>query len=146
MAQLLHELLKAMIERHHLFSTKLNGSFNIAVKSVKKVLRESGFEVISEINFSNLIEDRLGIKVKKYHILEISNPFMAYQSLLTDLKAGLFVPFRIVIFEDYDGNINVSLINPEGTAGFTENMVFELVAAEASEKLKKAIGSLEKPT
>ena len=135
-----------MIGRNHFFSFRLHGSFDKTMKIVKNALRKAGFEVISEINFSNLIEDRLGIKVKKYHILEISNPFMAYQSLLTDLKAGLFVPFRIVIFEDYDGNINVSLINPEGTAGFTENMVFKLVAAEASEKLKKAIGSLEKPT
>lgn len=131
-----------MVERNYLFSTKLNGSFNEAVKGVKKALREAGFEVISEIKFSDLIEDRLGIKVKKYLILEILNPFMAYESLLSVLEAGLFVPFRVVVFEDSDGNITASLFNPKETARFTENTVFKLIAAEASEKLRNAIGSL----
>ncbi len=56
-----------MLKRKHLFSTTLNSPFNKAIKDVKKALREAGFEVISEIKFSDLIEDRLGIKVKISH-------------------------------------------------------------------------------
>jgi len=132
-----------MLERNHLFSTRFNGSFNETVKGVKKALREAGFEVISEIKFSDLIEDRLGIKVKKYVILEILNPFMAYQSLLTTLEAGLFVPFRIVVFEDCDGGITISLINPDEMTKFTGNMVFKLIASEAWKRLRNTISSLQ---
>ena len=132
-----------MIERNHLFLTKLNISFNKTLKNVKKALREAGFEVVSELNFSDLIEDRLGIKVKKYIILEVLNPFMAYQSLLTDLEVGLFMPFRIAIFEDCSGNITISLVNPEETARLTENIVIKLIVGEACEKLRNTIGSLE---
>ena len=68
-----------MAERNHLFSTRLNSSFNKAIKGVKKALREAGFEVISELNFSDFIKDCLGIRLdKKYIILEVCHPFIAY--------------------------------------------------------------------
>ena len=132
-----------MLDRSHVFSIKVNKSYVKAIKDEKKALNNDGFEIVSEINFSDIINERLSIKVKKYLILEILNSFIAYQSLLTVREAGLFVPYRIAIFEDNDGNITISLLNPEQTAGITENMVLKLIAGDEWEKLRNTISTLQ---
>lgn len=136
--------MKVMLKKNCLCSIKLDGPFEKVRKKVKKALQETGFEVVFEINFSELIENRLGIKIKEYLILEILNPFMAFQLLLTSQQAGLFIPFRIVMFEDNEENITVSVLNPGEVTNLTDNVILKVIAGEASEKLINTFASLQK--
>jgi len=132
-----------MLPESYLFLSKLNTPIKRAVKEVKESLQKSGFRIVSELNFSDFIKDCLGIRLdKKYIILEVCHPFIAYKSLLTTLDTGLFLPIRIVIYEDESGDTVISALNPEQVAGLIQNEVFKLVVKEASEKLKYTISSL----
>lgn len=134
-----------MLKKNCLCSIMFNDSFYKVVKNTKRALQEAGFEVIYEINLSELIENRLGIKINKYLILEILNPYTAFQFILTELQAGLFIPFRIVILEDNEENITVSALNPEEAASLADNEILKLMAGEASEKLINTFASLQNP-
>lgn len=138
-------MLKVMLKKNCLCSIKLDGPFYKVIKRIKKVLKETNFEVISEINFSELIEDRLGVKVNKYFLLEILNPFIAYQFLLIEPEAGLFIPFRLVICEDNSESITVFVLDPEEATNLTDNAILKLIADEAYEKLINTFASLQKP-
>lgn len=131
--------------KQRLCSIKLDGPFDKVRKKINRALQETGFEVICEINFSELIENRLGIKIKEYHILEILDPYTAFQFLLTELQAGLFIPLRLVICEDNSERITVFVLDPEEATNLTDNAALKLIGGEASEKLVNTLAGLRGP-
>lgn len=136
--------MKVMLNKNCLCSIKLAGPFDKARKKINEALHETGFEVIYEINFSELIENRLGIKIKEYLILEILNPYMAVQFLLTEPQSDLFIHFRIIIREHDAESVSVFVLAPKAVTNLDDNTILKLIAREASEKLTNSLARLQK--
>lgn len=135
-----------MYDSSNLFSITIGCKYEKAIKTIRKILQKGGFEIVSEINISKLIKAKLGIKYHNYVILEILTPFMTYKSMLTDIKAGLFIPIRLIIVEENYRKITISILNPDKDYILTENRFLKLILLEEMEKLRNTIINIQIPS
>jgi uncharacterized protein (DUF302 family) len=91
---------------------QLPGPFDEAVSRVKEALREEGFGVFTEID-----------------------------ALEAELRAGLLLPCKVVVYEDGDST-TVAAFDPEAATRLANNLALEGVAREAKARLTRALERL----
>jgi uncharacterized protein (DUF302 family) len=74
-------------------------SFADSLALLRDLLHNEGFRVVAEIQFHREFERHVGLPWRSYTVLVVWNPFLAYQGVLSDRDAGIFMPFNIVVAE-----------------------------------------------
>ena len=121
------------------FSAVLGISYEGAISRVKDALKEEGFGVLTEIDVKETLNKKLGIEFRRYIILGACNPPYAHRSLEADLDVGLLLPCNVIVYETDDGKAYVAAINPVFALEIIQSQELRSIAAEVSEKLKRAI-------
>ena len=124
------------------FSKTLNTSFEEAENKVKEELKKEGFGVLTEIDVQATLKTKIGEDFRKYKILGACNPNLAHKALLAEAQIGTMLPCNIVIQENEDKKVEVSVVDPIKSMQAIKNQELESVATEAQGKLKKVIESL----
>lgn len=60
------------------------------------VLQEYGFGILSEINMTNTLKEKLDVEIEEYVIFQVCNPNFAYKILEIDRNMGIYLPCSIV--------------------------------------------------
>jgi uncharacterized protein (DUF302 family) len=124
------------------FERRLDGAFDTAVAKVREALAAQGFGIITEINVTVTLKEKLGVDFRPYIILGACNPSLAYEALMEDDKVGVMLPCNVIVQAFDDGGIQVAAIDPVTTMKAAENGRLEAVAQRVSERLKAVITSL----
>ncbi len=82
------------------FSVRTTLGFQESWDLLRRKLQRDDFRIVSEVHFHHEFEKRVGLQWRKYTVLIIGSPFLAYQALLSDRDGGLFVPFKLSVAED----------------------------------------------
>ena len=93
------------------FSTIIPKPIAEADTLVRSALKEEGFGVISEINMSEKLHEKLGVDYPPSVILGACNPKIAYQALQDNTDVALALPCNVVLREE-DGKTIVSALLP----------------------------------
>ncbi|HPF51752.1 MAG TPA: DUF302 domain-containing protein [Draconibacterium sp.] len=124
-------------------NTTVNGkSFEEAIASVTEELKKEGFGVLSTIDMSGAFKNKLNVDFKKYTILGACNPHYAYKVLQTEDKLGVFLPCNVVVEENDNGSVDISIVDPVSSMTKVDNKHVEGFAAEVQEKLQLVINNL----
>lgn len=83
-------------------------SFEDTVILLRELLRVEGFRVVAEIPFHREFDRHVGLPWSRYTVLVVWNPFLAYQAVLSDRDAGIFMPFNFVIAENGSSTLVVA--------------------------------------
>ena len=75
-------------------------SFEDTLTLLRELLRVEGFRVVAEIPFHREFQRHVGLQWQNYTVLVVWNPFLAYQAVLSDRDAGIFMPFNFVVAEN----------------------------------------------
>ena len=75
-------------------------------------------------------------KAKRYHI---GNPLIALQMTQHDIRAGLYAPLTVLVYETGPSTVRVEFDRPSSLFGQFENPAVTRVATELDTKLSKAI-------
>jgi uncharacterized protein (DUF302 family) len=127
------------------YRVRIQASFDDAVDAVITALKREGFGVLTQIDVKNTLKEKLGEDFKPYKIIGACNPHLAHRALMTDPAVGVMLPCNVTI-EEADGEILVSLANPEGmlTAGdLGSNPAMQEIALEANDRIKQVVVHLE---
>nr|WP_288931622.1 DUF302 domain-containing protein [uncultured Allomuricauda sp.] len=125
------------------FSTILNEKdFEKAIEKVTLELKNEGFGILTEIDITQTLKNKLGVDFKKYRILGACNPPAAYEALTHEEKIGLFLPCNVVVLENENGEIEVAAVDPVASMIAVKNEKLASVAQEIQQKLKNAIEKL----
>ncbi|GAA4292952.1 DUF302 domain-containing protein [Aestuariibaculum suncheonense] len=116
--------------------------FDNAIEQVTLALKAEGFGVLTEIDITQTLKNKLGVDFKKYRILGACNPPYAYQALSHEDKIGLFLPCNVVVMENDNGAIEVAAVDPVASMIAVKNDSLGNVATEIQDKLKAVIDSL----
>jgi len=126
------------------FSTTTSKSYDEAVAAVTDALQEQGFGVLTEINVSAVLKNKLDIDKRPYIILGACNPVLANQAMEAEPDIGLLLPCNVVVREEEDGRVTVAFMDPSAVLALVDNPSVSALATEVRSRLKKvcdAIGS-----
>ena len=93
---------------------KINLGFEESLEKLTDELQKEGFGIITEINVTATLKEKLDLDFRPYRILGACNPALAHQALEMDDKIGALLPCNFVIQESGQGT-EVFAMNPRET-------------------------------
>ena len=123
-------------------SVTLEAGFDDSVARTREALAEQGFGVLTEIDVAATMKAKLDIDMTPYLILGACNPPLAHQALSVDASLGLLLPCNVVVRTLDDEHTLVEAMDPGVMVTATGNPALEPVAAQARERLNKALAEL----
>jgi uncharacterized protein (DUF302 family) len=125
------------------YNKAITGVFEEVITKVIAALKTEGFGVLTQIDVTQTLKDKINVDFKKYRILGACNPPFAYKALQAEDKIGTMLPCNVIVQEKSDGLIEVASINPMISMQAVNNIELESIAAEIQNKLHKVIDSLQ---
>ncbi|MFN3195770.1 MAG: DUF302 domain-containing protein [Chlorobiota bacterium] len=123
-------------------SKTLSGNFEEIKDKVTAELKEEGFGVLTQIDITNTLKEKIDVDFKKYHILGACNPHFAHKALTEEEKIGVMLPCNVIIVEAGEGKYEVSAVSPMASMQAIENENLGSIAQEVENKLKSVIDRL----
>ena len=132
-----------MSELTYGFEKKLErATFEEAVQKVTDALQKEGFGVLTEIDIKDTLKKKLDVDFRRYLILGACNPHLARQALEAEEHIGLLLPCNIVVQEDPQGGVSVSIADPRAMFRLVESATLQPIAEEAERRLRRVAESL----
>ncbi len=124
----------------------VSGGFDETVGKVVNALKQEGFGVLTEIDVSSTLKQKLNIDFRKYRILGACNPALAYRALTAEDKIGVMLPCNVIVQEAGEGQIDVAAIDPTAAMDQVGNPALAEIAHSVAEKLTHALDALSNAT
>lgn len=122
-------------------TTEVEYSYADAIAKTKEVLAENGFGVLSEIEVSTKLREKLDVEFDDYMILGACNPEKAYQGIQEEQELGLLLPCNVIVYRK-NGKTFVSAIKASKALEVARNEDLESIAEEVEKELEKVIENL----
>ncbi|MGW6424831.1 DUF302 domain-containing protein [Nocardia sp. NPDC055053] len=125
-------------------STTLHTSFDDAIERTRAALAAQGFGILTEIDMRATMKAKLDEEMEDYLILGACNPALAHRAVDIDRQIGLLLPCNVVVRRDRAASdtVIVEAMNPELMARITGEPALDPVVADATARLRAAIGEL----
>ncbi len=120
----------------------LKGAYEDAVAKVTAGLKEEGFGVLTEIDVKETLQKKLGVPFRRYRILGACNPVLAHEALQKNLGVGVMMPCNVVVYEDDDGGVVVTAVDPLQTAAVQAGPELKAFAEGVRERLARVMQRL----
>ncbi len=121
------------------FSKTVELSFNETLQRVTEELKNEGFGVLTEIDVSETLRNKLDVEFRPYRILGACNPSFAYRALQAERNVGLLLPCNVIVQDAGEGKTEVAAIDPVASMETVANPALNQIAGEVREKLQKII-------
>lgn len=126
-------------------STTLRTTFDDAVDRTRKVLSDRGFGVLTEIDVTATLKQKLDENMEDYLILGACNPSLAHQALGVNRQIGLLLPCNVVVrsHPSTPGSVLVEAMDPQIMVQAANESGLQPVADDAATRLRAAIDALK---
>ena len=122
-------------------TVRLPTPFDKATEQVRAALMEQGFGVLTEIDVTATLREKLGEQMEDYVILGACNPPLAHRALNVDRQIGLLLPCNVVVRTEGAETV-VEALDPEVMVTVTGRDELEPVASEAARRIRAALEKL----
>jgi len=119
----------------------IDAGFADTVARVRDELKVEGFGVLTEIDLTAAMRDKLDRPIEDYVILGACNPPLAYQALAADRSIGLLLPCNVVVRASDAGTV-VEALDPQIMVEVTGNPQLKAVADDAAARLRRVLQRL----
>lgn len=123
-------------------TTTLNKPYAAAVDAVRTALSEQGFGILTEIDLSATLKDKLGVDVAPQVILGACRPPLAYEAIQAEPSIAAVLPCNVVVRSVDDTTTVVEAFDPEAMMGLADNSALHKVADDASQRIRAAFAGL----
>jgi uncharacterized protein (DUF302 family) len=123
-------------------STTVVRDFTETLEATRAALAEQGFGVLTEIDLSATLKEKIGADVPRQVILGACRPPLAYAAVQAEPSIGLLLPCNVVVRDTGDGATVVEAVDPSVMETLTHNDKLADVAADARQRLQSALDSL----
>jgi uncharacterized protein (DUF302 family) len=118
--------------------------YDEAVERATRALKDQGFGVLTTIDVTQTLKQKLDRDFRKYVILGACNPPLADRALHAELEVGLLLPCNVIVYELSPGHTAVSAMAPLAALGIVgDNRELQAVAAEADRRVRAALAAVE---
>ncbi len=116
--------------------------FDDAIDRVTARLAENGFGILTSIDVQSTLHQKIGEDIPRYTVLGACNPALAFQALSTDPAFGLLMPCSVVVAEQADGTVAVSVAEPGAMFRALDRDDLDAFAAQVRAPLQAAVDGL----
>ena len=131
-----------MAAKYYFSKTVRGKNFDEVIDLAKAGLMTEGFGIVSEIDLSTILKNKINVDFKKYRILGACSPQYAYKALLCEDKIGVFLPCNVIVEEHEPGVVEVSAVDAVAAMVSVENDALKPIASEIQQKLINFIDKL----
>ncbi|MEZ5818673.1 MAG: DUF302 domain-containing protein [Hyphomicrobiaceae bacterium] len=124
------------------FNTTLALDFDEAVAHVTEGLKVEGFGILTRIDVTKTLKEKIGEDFRRYTILGACHPRLAHEALQIEDKVGTMLPCNVVVQELETGNVEVAAIDPVASMQAIDNPRLGRAAEVVRDKLKSVIEAL----
>jgi uncharacterized protein (DUF302 family) len=122
-------------------SILVSGTFDDTVARVRDELQTEGFGVLTEIDITSTLRDKLGEEMEDYVILGACNPPLAHAALQADRSIGLLLPCNVVV-RATDNGTAVEALDPQIMVDLSDSPALKAVADDAADRLGRVLDRL----
>ncbi len=126
------------------FGTTLNMPYAEAIERTKEALKAEGFGVLTEIDIRKTLREKIDVEFGDYVIIGACNPQLAYRALQAEPEIGLLLPCNVIVYAEGERSARVTVMDPAAALGIVDNPAIQPIAAEARERLERAVASLDR--
>ena len=120
----------------------LDCTYDEAVAKAREGLAKEGFGVLTEIDVKATLKKKLDEDFRNYIILGACNPAFALKAFNLETEIGLFLPCNVIVYENDNGSVVVSAIDPLVMMSMIDTPGLAELAAEVKDKLQNVIDAL----
>jgi uncharacterized protein (DUF302 family) len=125
------------------FGIDVDLPYEQAIEQAKAALKAEGFGVLTEIDVKQTLKDKIDVDFEPYIILGACNPQLAYRALQAEQEIGLLLPCNVIVHRAGEGRSRVAVMDPNAALGLVDNDAVAEVAADARERLVRALNALD---
>jgi uncharacterized protein (DUF302 family) len=120
---------------------KVAGRFDDVLEKIPAALKEEGFGVLTRIDVTATMKEKLGVDFRRYQILGACNPKLAHQALSHEIGLGVMLPCNVAIWEEDGGQVVVSAVDPMATIA-AQDPGLQPIAGQVKERLSRVLAAL----
>lgn len=124
------------------FNKIVDKSFDETIENVTEELKKEGFGVLTQIDVTATLKNKIDVDFRQYRILGACNPHFAHKALLEEDKVGTMLPCNVIVQETSNGTIEVAAVNPIASMQSIQSDNLGKIALEVQAKLKQVIDNL----
>ncbi|HUG42520.1 MAG TPA: DUF302 domain-containing protein [Longimicrobiales bacterium] len=114
-------------------------SYEEADRRVRDALQAEGFGILTEIDVSATLKQKLDVDFPQYEILGACNPPLAHRALTAEPDIGLLLPCNVVVRALPDGRTVVEALDPVVQLGVAENPDLRPLAEDVRARMRRVI-------
>jgi uncharacterized protein (DUF302 family) len=123
-------------------SRTIESAFDGAVARVVDALKREGFGILTDIDVTGTMKEKLGVGFRPYRILGACNPPLAYKALTAEDKVGVMLPCNVIVQEAGVGKVEVAAVDPRTAMERVGNPALTDLANEVADKLARVISAI----
>lgn len=116
--------------------------FNQAVDAITATLKDQGFGIITDIDMSATLKNKIDKDIPSYRILGACNPGYAYEAVTNEPQIGVMLPCSVAVRQLENNQVEIAVIDPIASMMAVENDKLHEFATEVKEKLSAAVDNL----
>ena len=124
------------------FGKVVDLGFDEAIEKVTAELGSEGFGVLSEIDVSAKMKEKLDKDMPRYRILGACNPALAFQAISAVEDIGLLLPCNVLVREDADGQVHVDFMDPVSVMSLVGDPRVEPLANDVKGRLQRVLAAI----
>lgn len=110
--------------------------------SIRKLLSEVGFGIITEINIQETFKNKLNLEYPKFKILGACNPQLAVQAMSIETEVSLLMPCNVVLWENKNLTVTISGVDVEKQLQITNQEDLVQIGRDVNKQLRSAIDKI----
>lgn len=116
--------------------------FDQAIEDITASLKVQGFGIVTEINLSATLKNKIDKDVPNYRILGACNPGYAYEAVINEPQVGVMLPCNVIVRQLDNNKVEIAAIDPIASMMAIENEKLGGFAKEVKEKLELAVNNV----
>lgn len=125
----------------------LNLSFDETLQKLTEELKKEGFGILTQIDVKETLKKKINEDFRPYMILGACNPQLAFKVLCMDDKIGVFLPCNIVVQQHENGQVEISIGDPEEMMKSASSIdALQTFAQVVKNAMQRVLANISSPT
>lgn len=120
-----------------------DGDFDTIVEETIEALSDEGFGVLTDVDVQATMAEKLDEDMDRYRIIGACDPSTAFEAIQVDPEIGALLPCNVAIYEQSDGTVVVSAIDPVALIGLANNPDLEAAVEDVEDRFDRVVAAIE---